>query len=345
MSQQPSYRRYRVKAADKKPLLEILDRGLVAGGAEVLEAPDPGSAPFEYLVRLPGEAESLRLICYAFRANKYRQGGRPGDEHRFQIKYGSDFHEYHDLAIFDDPRTVTLFVGVHREAGIIVACDPAMHDPTWFSKSVEFKDEHVVQTLEQGWYGWERERSEGRRKIDLPMLDYRVEAVVAFTPEHLVRFIKLERATTGADPGERLLLADRAAPGYQPDTTALAEMHPLELELGLVSGDILDMIDERFRLKAAVRGAAAEEHLRAALEQVGGVTGLVQLDEDGRPDFTVTYRQRVKGVTVECKNVLRKSRKNNLPVVDFQKTRASKGDPCSRYYLVDHCDILAACLH
>jgi hypothetical protein len=31
--------------------------------------------------------------------------------------------------------------------------------------------------------------------------------------------------------------------------------------------------------------------------------------------------------------------------VDFQKTRAAKGNPCSRYYSRDQFEVLAACLH
>ena len=31
--------------------------------------------------------------------------------------------------------------------------------------------------------------------------------------------------------------------------------------------------------------------------------------------------------------------------VDFQKTRASKDDPCSRYYKPEEFDLVAACMH
>jgi hypothetical protein len=34
-----------------------------------------------------------------------------------------------------------------------------------------------------------------------------------------------------------------------------------------------------------------------------------------------------------------------VPKVDFQKTRSSKSDPCSRYYRPEQFEILAACLH
>ena len=49
--------------------------------------------------------------------------------------------------------------------------------------------------------------------------------------------------------------------------------------------------------------------------------------------------------SVECKNVLRTTLADGTPRVDFQRTRASKTDPCSRYYSPDDFDIVAACLH
>lgn len=341
-SQRP--RRYRVAAAAKRPLLEVFEDSLRAGGADVVERPSPSLAPFRYVI-MTAKGERLRLIAYLFRATKYHSGEqreRPDDEHRFQIKYGSDFDVYHwlELPAPEDTSTVTLFVGVHLEAGILVGCDPSMHNPTWFSKSVEFKDEHIERTLEKGWHGWERERREGgRRKGPLPLLDHRTEAVVAFTPEHLVRYVDLERAATGLDPGERLLLAEKLAPGREGP-------HSLELELGLSALEILDLIEGGFRLKVAVRGGAAQWHLGKFLEQVPGVTRVVSIDEDGRPDYEVRYRKRRKPATVECKNVLRRQRLEGLPLVEYQKTRASMSDPkCGRYYTFEHCDILAACLH
>jgi hypothetical protein len=41
--------------------------------------------------------------------------------------------------------------------------------------------------------------------------------------------------------------------------------------------------------------------------------------------------------------VLNKTR--NLPRIDFQRTRAAKGDPCSRYYAPTDFDVVAGCLH
>jgi hypothetical protein len=93
----------------------------------------------------------------------------------------------------------------------------------------------------------------------------------------------------------------------------------------------------------AVRGWVAELHLVRALQNLPGVTDCRQNDEEGAPDVFLKFR----GVplTIECKNVLRKRSAEGLARVDFQRTRASKTDPCSRYYAPSDFDVVAACLH
>jgi hypothetical protein len=94
----------------------------------------------------------------------------------------------------------------------------------------------------------------------------------------------------------------------------------------------------------AVRGWVAEEHLRDTLSKTVGVTDCERLDEDGSPDIRLRFRGG-QPLTIECKNVLRVTDKAGNPRVDFQRTRASKADPCSRYYAADDFDVVAACLH
>ena len=43
--------------------------------------------------------------------------------------------------------------------------------------------------------------------------------------------------------------------------------------------------------------------------------------------------------------MLRTTYAGGVPKLDFQRTRASKADPCSRYYMPSDFDIVAACLH
>ena len=73
------------------------------------------------------------------------------------------------------------------------------------------------------------------------------------------------------------------------------------------------------------------------------LSAVERFDKDGEPDFAITYRSRK--FRIECKNVLRRLQKDQIPRVDFQKTRAAKGNPCSRYYSPTQFEVLAACLH
>ena len=333
----------RYKVVRREAVVARIDEALRKSGAEVLETADPATAPFEFVIRTPS-GERLELVCYAFTANKYTQKGRPADEHRFQIKYGSEFDRYH--TIFVDPKglKVTLMFGVHLELDLFIAVDPRMHTPTWFSSSVEFKTREIETAATNGWHGWQRERSEGRRKTGLPEPNLQTETVIGFQPDQFLRFVEFERVASGLDCGERLHLSDRienrvasravVAPG--------PESHPLELQLGLPASDILDIISGAFRLAAAVRGGVAEHHLERQLRQVPGLRNVRHIVQDGKPDFEVEYRRRP--FLIECKNVLARTQQGR-PKVDFQKTRTSKGDPCSRFYKPTQFQVLAACLH
>ncbi len=43
--------------------------------------------------------------------------------------------------------------------------------------------------------------------------------------------------------------------------------------------------------------------------------------------------------------MLRTTYAGNIPKLDFQRTRAAKSDPCSRYYLPSDFQVVAACMH
>lgn len=94
---------------------------LERSGARIISEPDPTSAPYEITVGSP-DGEVLDLVCYAFTAKKYGQKGRPEDEHRFQVKYGSDFGtrdepKYHEVWLDPEGRKITLFFGVGNRRG------------------------------------------------------------------------------------------------------------------------------------------------------------------------------------------------------------------------------------
>lgn len=64
-------------------------------------------------------------------------------------------------------------------------------------------------------------------------------------------------------------------------------------------------------------------------------------DQDGVPDFTIWFTDGTL-TQLEVKNV--RSGAGRLRA-ETQKTRASRGDPMSRYYRVDHFEVIAACLY
>lgn len=320
----------------------------------MLVEPDPTCAPFEFRVQHP-DGSKHDLVCYAFTANKYAQGGRPSNEHRFQVKYGSDFSRPHPIYIDGALKKTTLMFGVHHEHEIFVAVDPTAHNPTWFSSSVEFKTPDLSNAAILGWHSWERDRVKGGRRRAGPDSgdeSKTTEVLTAFSPKNFLTFCLFERIASGLDAGERFLLAEKVAERTG-DPAALHELltvptssavapSALLMQFGLSAEELLETLQSRFRLLSAVRGSVAEVHLGRLLSSLAGVSKVEHLDQDGQPDFKVTYRGRE--FRLECKNVLRKTR-GGVPRVDFQKTRAAKDNPCSRYYESSQFEVLAACLH
>lgn len=177
--------------------------------------------------------------------------------------------------------------------------------------------------------------------------------MVGVSKGRFLDLVRFERAARGLDPGNRLILAERhtdalaKAQAYpeapSKETMGLAEAHPLVRQLALSPSEILDLIAGARRLKMAVRGFVAEEHLRNALADVPGITHCERLDEEGGPDLCASFRDGPL-LTIECKNVAPDKDKHGHPKLDFQRTRAAKRDPCSRYYEPTDFDIVAACL-
>jgi hypothetical protein len=69
-----------------------------------------------------------------------------------------------------------------------------------------------------------------------------------------------------------------------------------------------------------------------------------RLQKEGRPDISLRWKGS-RPILIECKNVLRTTYAGKVPKLDFQRTRASKSDPCSRYYSPADFEVVAACLH
>lgn len=318
--------------------------GLQSAGCRIIRFPDPNHAPFKLVFRTADD-ETVGVILYLFTITSVLTKNRPEDECRFQIKYGSKDGKLHE--IWQDSRGLytTIFAGIDPETGCWVAADPTLHNPTLFFISLEFKKASFEAAKGNGWHAWERESSIN--------LNQPVEVLVGGMPNRFLDLVRFERAAKGLPQGERHLLAQkvkyidamRDEPFIVPATKipGKAELHELAQEFEMSSEDILSLIGTAPRLKMAVRGWVAQDHLQRQLSNLMGVTGCERLEGEGQPDIRLNYKGRP--VLIECKNVLRNTTKDGFARLDFQRTRASKSNPCSRYYKPEEFDVVAACLH
>jgi hypothetical protein len=337
------YSVYGVSRRHREPLLEFIQEALSVSGCRVIHSSEAAYAPFRVTFET-ATGERMGIVVYAFYANQRLTRNRPGDEYRFQLKYGGkqDENVHH---LWQDPYGLytTLLVGISPAEKFFVGFDPLLHSPTKHFISLEFKSSFVEEILANRWSWRERERKGGSEDP--------VEVIVGGTPESFLDFIRFEREARGEDQGHRALLAERgeiivpAASGGKPDISAESTyVHQLAREFEMSEAAVLDLIAGASRLKMAVRGWVAEQHLVEHLRLVDGVTDCERIEAEGGPDV----RLRFEGsdlLTVECKNVLRKPTREGSARVDFQRTRTSKKDECSRFYSPDDFDVLAACLH
>jgi hypothetical protein len=346
MHDELGYRAYRVSRRQKEPLLRFLTDALVKCGCSIIQHSDPSFAPFRITFATPS-GERMGILVYAFFANCRTTRNRPADECRFQVKYGSKDGQMHEL--WRDPYGLytTLFLGIDPEAGIFVGADPVLNSPTLFFISKEYKMGHRDTVLANGWHAWTRQNLDDTT-------DEPVEVLVGGTPDRLLDYVYYEREVLGEDQGHREMVAEQflqnrpatllstmSGPGdrFSPERVSL-----LEHELDLPKEEILDLIDRAPRLKMAVRGWVAERHLVQQLRALPGVTECSPIEGDGQPDVSLRYKGS-RPILIECKNVLRKKNKDGIVRLDFQRTRVSKADPCSRYYSPTDFDIVAACVH
>lgn len=317
----------------------VLDAVSRAGG-KVLWASPATRAPVYLGIQAPDD-ERIGVLCYPFRCSPETIKGRAADEHRLQVRYGAEetWDDDHLLGVDVASVDTTVVLGVHLSAGIFVGLDPLLYSPLPMGISVEFKEANVRDALTHGWTVWERETKPGRRR-GRARSPQGIEALVAFRPERFLDYARFERYATGLglDPPLRFKAAEEAATAPAPG----GAMHKLEEQFDLSSREILELITRRHRLEIAVRGGVAEHHLEAHLRASPEVGQVRQIDEDGKPDFEVTLRSG-RRITIECKNVSPVRRAGEIKV-EVQKTRASKGDPASRFYRLDQFDLVAACL-
>ncbi|MEQ8935612.1 MAG: hypothetical protein RIE56_07455, partial [Amphiplicatus sp.] len=282
------WKTYPVRRRDKAPLLDFVITGLKERGCNVLYASEPDHAPFYVVFETPG-GERQGILVYAFFANAKVTMNRPDDEHRFQIKYGGNLKGVLEVAVDPHELITTLFLGIDPERGVFIAADPLMNTPAPMSRSVEFKSRHIEEALDTGWATWERDRRPGksRNRPTADLEDCRTEVLIGARRERLFDLIGLERIARGLDPGERHLVSDRLA--ARPSARRKGK-HPLLDEFEIAPDALFDLIDGAARLKMAVRGWVAEQHLETTLKKIRGVTECKRLEEEGKPDIKLRWK-------------------------------------------------------
>ena len=320
----------------------FLEGAVARSGGRVLFSSGPSSAPL-FLGIEDIDGQRVGICAYVFLANQVKTRNRPEDEHRLQVRYG-DVNDASwrsaDHPIGFDPLgvDVTIVVGVHPQADVIIGLDPLIYTPLPVGVSVEFKDGEIRRARRSRWHVWERDNISGVRR-STPRAERGVETLIAFRPDRLLDYVRFERTAQALrlEPPLRF----RAAVDHP---AAAAGIHSLEHEFALSAEEILDIIRERPRLGMAVRGGVAERHLYRLLSADPVVADPRLGEQEGPPDLFVTVAGFGE-VTVECKNASPTTYADGTPKVETQKTRASKGDPKSRYYDPAQFDVVAACMY
>lgn len=323
---------------------QFLVSSIEASGGRVIYASDPGRAPVYLGVQLDSD-ERIGMLIYPFRITKVATKGRPTDEVRGQIRYGAEETWRRDHPVGRDIAgvDVTMIVGVDLVDGVLLGLDANLWDPLPMGISFYAKEADIDEAARSSWHVWEKVNKGGKKRSEARS-PTNLETVVAFTPDRLIDFARLERRATALrlDPALRYAAAvDMAAPQQADDAP---RRHALEEQFALTSEQILDIIRGRNRLSVAVRGGVAEHHLEQQLSGAPGIASVMRLDVDAMHDFDVVLDDGTF-LRVECKNASPRTSASGQFKVEVQKTRASKGDPASRFYTTDGFDVVAACLY
>lgn len=327
----------------RSDLHDFLKHAVTASGGRVLYSSDPDRAPVYLGVQLDSD-ERIGMLVYPFRITRKTIRNRPDDEVRGQLRYGSEdsWKREHPIGRDIAGVDVTMILGIDLAEGVVLGLDANLWDPLPMGISFYAKKAEIEQARATGWHVWEKVNRAGNKRSEARS-PTNFETVVAFTPERLIDYARLERRATALrlDPPLRFsaatAMADRALSDEPP------RRHVLEKQFALSSQQILDLIGDRNRLSVAVRGGVAEYHLEQQLIVAGGIASVRRLDVDAMHDFDVTFDDGTF-LRVECKNASPKTSAGGAFKVEVQKTRASKGDAASRFYPADSFDVVAACL-
>ncbi|QPE05963.1 hypothetical protein IT882_05720 [Microbacterium schleiferi] len=332
---------YRVQG--RSDLRAFLLDAVRASGGRVLYASDPHRAPIYLGVQL-GSDERIGMLVYPFRVTRNSIKNRPDDEVRGQLRYGAEqsWKREHPVGRDVTGVDVTMILGVDLADGVILGLDANLWDPLPMGISFYAKDAAIQRAKASSWHVWEKINRPGTKRTE-PRSPTSLETLVAFTPDRLIDYARLERRATSLRLDPPLRYSAAVALAGKSAVDELPRRHVLEEQFALTSEQILDIIGGRNRLSVAVRGGVAEYHLEHLLESSPDVAAVERLDVDAMHDFNVTLTDG-RLVRVECKNASPKTSASGSFKVEVQKTRASKGDPASRFYPVDDFDVVAACL-
>ncbi|MBO0981965.1 hypothetical protein [Microbacterium sp. SD291] len=332
---------YRVQ--NRADLHDFLLNAVEASGGRVLYASEPNRAPIYLGVQLASD-ERLGMLVYPFRITTNDIPNRPADEVRGQLRYGSEKSWLREHPVGRDTAgvDVTMILGIDPLAEVAVGLDANLWDPLPMGISFYLKQVDVDAAMSSGWHVWEKKNRAGTKRQDARS-PLNLETVVAFTPEHLIDYARLERRSTSLRLDPPLRFAAAKAIIKEGASPVVVGRHVLEEQFALSSEQILDIIGGRNRLAVAVRGGVAEYHLEQQLALSPDVLISERLDVDALHDFDVELADE-RSLRIECKNASPKTFADGSHRVEVQKTRASKGDPASRFYRIDAFDVVAACL-
>lgn len=329
------------RTTGKLDVWRFLLHAVEQSGARVVSATDHRLAPV-FVGATTAADERLGMLIYPFRSTTRVTNQRPADESRTQVRLGSEatWTEEHHVAFDPASVDITMVLGCHLESGVLIGFDPIAYDPLPMGSSIWVKDAEIARAADVGWHPLTKETRSGVKRSDARADG--LETLVLFTPDRLIDYAYLDRRSIdlGLDPPLRYRAALAVAKPAGGDGGTL---HALEAQFGLSGAEILDIIAGRSRLNVAVRGGVAEHHLQKALDASPHVVSAVRLDQDGEPDFDVELTDG-RRIRIECKNASPTRYANGDDRVEVQKTRASKGDPASRFYEASHFDLVAACL-
>ena len=292
--------------------------------------------------------ERIGVLCYPFRCNPRRSRAGPPDEHRLQIRYGGEALAGgdHPLGLDIAGVDMTVVLGVHLEADLLIGLDPLRYDPLPMGISIEFKARGTsTKRSDAGWYVWEREHQPGR-ECATPSAGRARDPRRASAPSGCSTYVGFERRASGLglDPPLRFRAAEVAATdptvrarGGRP--RARGGVRPLQRARSST------LIANRCRLASpSVAESPSTTSQRVLRDDAGGRAAA--RDRPGRP---ARLRRHAARRSASSASSARTSRRTPTPTATSRsrcrRPGRTRDDPAGRFYRPDQFDVVAACLY